>query len=71
VDGAVAVTAYGGITLAGVSAREIGLSIAAREIGLSAVLVSNNASDALMLLILLDTDGNPLLDTNGQYLIGG
>jgi hypothetical protein len=69
VDGAVAVLAFGGITLTRVLSREIALAVSVREIGVMAALVSHNAQDAQMLLVLLDTDGYPLLDANGQYLI--
>lgn len=68
-DGAVAALAFGGITLTRVLSREVAFSVHVREIGLKAVLVSNNAHDAQMLIALLDTDGNPLLDINGQYLL--
>jgi hypothetical protein len=36
-----------------------------------AVVLENNAADAIFLLLILDVTGEPILDVDGQYIIGG
>lgn len=37
----------------------------------SATVVPQDASDSIFSILILDEDGEPILDVNGQYIIGG
>lgn len=54
------------------SAVQIVATVTAAVISIaSAQVKENDASDAIFLLIIQDENGEPILDVNGQYIIGG
>jgi hypothetical protein len=51
---------------------QMAMSVVTNRIVISdAEVLNSNASDAVFQLLLLDVYGEPLLDVNGQYIIGG